>query len=364
MDTYVKDNSPLLLFHDMSDHDLMESLLRLPKIDLHRHLTGSIDAGTAIWVAAKYGVSLPTFILSELEDIIAPTNPVRSLKEYFAAWPILNKLFVSPEATRDIVLAVARQAAEDNVVYLELRMGPRGFLGNDRMQFDQFINAVTDAFKEAYDIYGITIKGILGISRHIYDSIPAQTRNRMFTKMISMIRDNWQQDFVGVDLNGDEERGDGSDYKAFYKMAKKHGFGVTIHAGECGPVSNITTAIEVLGADRIGHGFAAASSQEIMERLKIESYPLEVCPTSNQRLGMIEKIVDLPLKAFKDNGVRFIVCTDNPARCKTTMSQELYKIARAFSFSMEDIKELMQESLECSFADDATRKRVQAKLQK
>jgi len=150
------------LFDIGSDASLMKNILSMPKIDLHRHLTGSIELETAIKVAANYDVELPTYISSDLEDILYNSRRVNNLKEYFSPWwVILNKLFVSNEAIHDIIIEVIRKAAEDNIIYVELRMGPHGFLGNTTFKFEEFIETVSASVAEAKVMFGTVIGCIL-----------------------------------------------------------------------------------------------------------------------------------------------------------------------------------------------------------
>jgi adenosine deaminase len=107
-----------------SDASLLHKIALLPKVDLHRHLTGSISAQTAVKIAAKYDIELPTYIAADLDKILFSQERVADHRQYFVPWPILNKLFISLEAVRELLLEVVRDAALDNVIYTELRIGP------------------------------------------------------------------------------------------------------------------------------------------------------------------------------------------------------------------------------------------------
>lgn len=347
-----------------SDLELMRSIPELPKVDLHRHITGSISGRTAVRLALKYDVELPTFIVYDLEKEIFP-RPVDTLEEYFRAWPILNRLFVSQEAIREIVLQTMKDAAEDNVVYTEIRTNPRGFLGenrvsrenSDKYSFEEFLETVSSAIMEGEKKYGVVARIIVGISRHIFIRFPEGSRSKMFRRMVTMISQFYPQYVVGVDLNGDEKKVGGEPFDYFFWAARSEGLPVTIHAGEEGPVSNVRYALNSLKADRIGHGLAAASDPDLMKDLVKKNCALEICPTSNEVLNK-----KTPLKTFKEHGVPFAVCTDNPARCFTTLSEELFKVAKTLWLTVEDLEELTRNALNHSFADAETKKKVEAKL--
>lgn len=341
----------------------MDRLLSLPKIDLHCHLTGSIDAGTVVRIAARHGVELPTYITSELDTLLYGQRKLKNYEEYFKPWEILNSLFVSVQATREIILEVVRRAAEDNVIYVELRVSPRGFLGNQgRFGFEEFIDAVSASVAEAEARFGTIARCILGVSRHLFGPIRPDTRNRMLARIVSLISGYRPQCFVGIDLNGDEIAADAEQFEVFFRIARRKGFSATVHAGECGPSSNVEYAVKGLHAMRIGHGVAAAGDPALLSLLAAQRCALEICPTSNEMLGVVSSVSDLPLNVLREHGVPFVICSDNPARCKTSLSEELFKVATAFGLSLADVEEMVSRALEHSFADPDTKERIRGRL--
>jgi adenosine deaminase len=345
-----------------TDASLMHRIMLLPKIELHKHLTGSIAAPTAVRIAAKHNIKLPTYIATDLDRVLFSQETVKNHKQYFVPWQILNKLFVSLDAVRELLTDVVRDAASDNVIYTELRLGPRNFLGeNGDYNFREFVDTVADSLRDADARYGTITKCVLGIPRHVFAKFPLLSRNKMFGKMLYAIRER-PDCFVGVDLNGDELAASATDFVTFFKIARQLNLPVTIHAGEVGPAESVSFAVEELGASRIGHGIAAAKSERTLALLAERRCTLEICPTSNKFLGLIKDIRDLPLRRFQERQIPFVICTDNPARCRTSLSEELYKIAKSFSYSSDDLAKLTAEALAAAFVDDVTRSTLAAKL--
>lgn len=345
-----------------SDATLMHKIASLPKVDLHRHVTGSISAQTAVRIAAKYDIDLPTYIAADLDRILFSQESVADHQQYFIPWPILNKLFISLDAVRELLIEVVRDAALDNVVYAELRIGPRAFLGDkSNYSFKEFTKVVADSLREADALFGTVTKCVLGIPRHVFAKLPTPIRTKMFAKMLYTIRE--QPDcFVGVDLNGDELAADGAEFVSFFKMANDLDLPSTIHAGEVGTAENVSYAIQHLYASRIGHGIAAVESEYTLALLAERRCTLEICPTSNKFLGLVENYRDLPLNKLRDHNIPFVICTDNPVRCRTSLTEELFKVAKSFGYSIDEIRKLSQTSGRASFADDATRKILMTKL--
>lgn len=294
MCAYLNNNQRPLIKLETPAQVLMK-IRSLPKIDLHRHLTGSIDASLAIDIALKYDIFLPTYIQSELHSLLTKRPKPLSHVDYFSRWEILNKLFVSAESTYDIVLNVIKKASEDKITYMELRMGPRGFLGVHEFSFERFLKTVSDAIRDGEDKYGTVTRCILGISRHeTFSNIKDDVREKMFYRIVKIMLDYYPRYFVGVDLNGIEAESEDELYTNFFKIAKKKGINVTAHAGELGSANNIIRAIEELGAQRIGHGLAAANKPEVMELIAKHDIALEICPKSNEFLSVISNYRELP----------------------------------------------------------------------
>ena len=179
--------------------------------------------------------------------------------------------------------------------------------------------------------------------------------------MLATIRE-YPDCFVGVDINGDELAAESSEFLNFFKMAAEINLHATVHAGELGSPESMKYAVDMLGASRIGHGIAAARSEEAMKSISEKKCVLEICPTSNKFLGVVNEIRDLPLRLFQERKVPFAICTDNPARCRTSMSEELFRVPKFFSYSITDVHELIKSTLAASFADEPTKKRIAALL--
>jgi adenosine deaminase len=351
-----------LLFSSDSNALLMHKIRSLPKIDLHRHLTGSIDADMAARIGAKYEIPLPTYLSSELDSILFGRRQAATLEEYFTPWETLNRLFSSRGATREIILEVIRKAADDNVIYVELRTGPHGFLGNGTYPFEEFLEIVASATSEAEAKFGTKARFIMGIPRHVFGRIPVDKRNRMCAQIISMLQPYRNECFVGVDLNGIETTAAMEDFAYCFQVAREQGFHVTAHAGECGPAANVAYAVNVLKASRIGHGIAAAADPRVITDLLQKHCALEICPTSNEFLGVVHGVGQLPLGVLQAQGVPFVICTDNPARCKTSLSEELFKVSKAFSLSDSDLLHLTETALAFCFADFSTKEVLRARI--
>jgi adenosine deaminase len=358
----MPDNQIQLGLFGESNPVLMKNILNMPKVDLHRHLTGSITAISAIRVASRFNIELPTFLHADLEELFAINECGVDLNTYFTPWKELNKLFISAEAAYIIVSDVIKEAFADNISYLELRTGPRGFLGQNLFSFKDYINALISAAEDIEKEFKITTRFLLGIPRHNWVKIPHKNRNKMFAKIVNDICKYGSGYFVGVDLNGDELKASGEPFKSFFSIARSNGLKATVHAGEIGPAENIRYALMDLGAQRIGHGLASLDDRDVLSLLKEKNCPLEICPTSNVKLQKFKDIRSIPFDKLWSEGIQTVICTDNPARCRTTLSEELFKIANTFHLSSVKLIDYSLLSISNSFCSSDIKIRLEKQL--
>jgi adenosine deaminase len=354
---------------DASFAETARAIKALPKIDLHRHLAGSITAEIVQDVSDRYSEArLTDAEKSELARLLYFKRRPRDPQDYFAPWPILRKLFTSLRAVRRLVRSVVRDAACDGIAYMELRLGARSLVSEFSSAypygFEDYMHTIADAIATASDVHKFPTRCVLGISSRTFADISHSARDKTFERILAAIeaQRKW---FVGVDLTGLIDPIHGTAFENFFKEAHRKKLGITIHAGEgtFGSSRSVRYAVETLCASRIGHGVAAAHRRETLALLAKHHCTLEICPTSNVILGVVDSASQLPLRVFDQSKVPYVICTDNPARCRTTLSEELTEIAKPpFEKSIDDIAEMMVTAVKASFADNPTKQRVLERL--
>jgi len=140
------------------------------------------------------------------------------------------------------------------------------------------------------------------------------------------------------------------------------GMGFQGHAGEWGPPQSIRDALDVLHADRIGHGVQAIRDPELLERLIRDQVPLDVCPSSNVRISLFSTLEAHPFTEFWRRGVNMTVSSDDPPFFHTTLTDELRHVVRVAGLSRDDLAELQRRAIRVSFADAATKASVLARI--
>jgi aminodeoxyfutalosine deaminase len=167
---------------------------------------------------------------------------------------------------------------------------------------------------------------------------------------------------VALGIGGDEARGPARLFPDVFRQARDLGLHVVAHAGEaCGPES-IRDAVELLGAERIGHGLTAVQDDGVMSILRDRRIPMEVCPGSNVSTGLIARFEDHPLPKFLDAGLTVTLNSDDPAMFGTSLYQEFQHAAQCFALSRETLVGLCRNAIQASFLTAAEKQKLEARL--
>ncbi|GGM42711.1 adenosine deaminase [Paraliobacillus quinghaiensis] len=322
------------------------NLLNEPKIELHCHLDGSVRVETIIDIAEKEGIPLPTVDKEELEkELIAPSE-CPSLDEYLKRFSLPNKVMQSKESLKRITFELFEDAARENVKYLEVRFGPllHTLKGLD---IEEVIQSVIDGMRDAENRYEIKGNIILSCLR----SMPVEGAFDVVEKGKKFLG----KGVVAIDLCASEDEGFSKRFVEPITLAKEYGYRVTIHAGETGSGKNVLEAIELLGAERIGHGIYIKDYDAAYKKVKENQIVLEICPTSNVQTKAVNLFSEHPIYKFHEDGIKVTINTDNRTVSDTTMSKEIDLVDDEFNLSKEDYRQIYINSVEASFADQETK---------
>jgi adenosine deaminase len=255
--------------------------MRLPALaDLHRHLDGSLRSSTLEELAGRVPANLAF-------------TPGMGLAAALARFEFTLSALQQPAAVRRVASEMCEDAACEGVTTLEIRFAPQLHRGAP-------IEAIVDAALEgANGRAGLILCGLYGEPLSLMDRLVdvAASRNGV----------------VGIDLAGGPTPGlpQLADYAPAFRRAAELGIGRTVHAGEARPADEIRAAIEVLGAQRIGHGTTLLDDPRLVDLVIERGVTLEACITSNLHIGAIRAIEEHPLEKWLRLGVRACICTDN-----------------------------------------------------
>ncbi len=299
---------------NIKPRDFRTLLYNIPKIDLHRHLEGSLRLSTLADIAHQHGIDLPSMSLEELRPYVQVVDDAPDFHNFLAKFKLLRRFYSSRETVERITYEAVADAAADNVRYLELRISPVALALNQGFSFEDVIDWVILATNKAQKDYDIQVRLIVLTNR----DEPQYAR-----QLAEIAVDRKNQGIVGLDLAGDEANFASLDeFIDIFHWAKKQGLHITVHAAEAGPPRNAREAVTQLGADRIGHGLRIREDISVMDFIKREQITLEMCPTSNLQTGRIPKLNQHPLFAFHQIGIPVTVNTDDPSISNTTLTDE------------------------------------------
>jgi adenosine deaminase len=335
---------------DTRQRDLRTTLLNLPKIDLHRHLEGSLRLSTLAEIAQEHGVDLPSLSLEELRPYVqvVESDPP-DFQGFLAKFKLLRRFYSTPNAVRRLTSEAIADAAADNVRYLELRFNPVALGHNQGFSFEHVTDWVIEATNEAQKQYNIQVRLIIQIGRH-------EPKYAQELAEIALNRQN--RGVVALDLAGDEINFPVTPFIEVFQWAKSQGLHITAHAAEAGPAHNIVEVIKYLGAERIGHGVQARDNVKIIELLKDRQIPLEMCPTSNLQTGVVPKLALHPLRAFHRLGIPVTINTDDPSISNTTLTDEFLMAYRGIDIPLRDLRQMTLNAAEAAFLPDLEKKRL------
>lgn len=319
---------------------------KLPKIELHCHLDGSVRPSTIIDLANKNNIEIPSKNIEEIKSLMVAPKDCTSLDEYLKRFDLPGLIMQDRESLERIAFELMEDAAKENIVYIEIRFAPLLHI-NKGLSPKEVIESVLSGIKKAENQYDIKGNLILSCMRtmDVKSSYEVIEYGKEFLK----------NGVVAIDLCSSENENFSKKFEEPIALARKYGYRVTIHAGETGIGENVLEAIEILKAERIGHGIFIKDCKEAYDIVKKNKITLEMCPTSNLQTKAIKTIIEYPLIDFYKDDIKVSLNTDNRTVSDINLSNEYEMIFTLFNMSEIDYKKIYLNSVEASFADKETK---------
>jgi len=312
----------------------------LPKIDLHRHLDGSVRLETIFEVGTTYGLGLPGKTIDELRPYVVVSDPQPGLMAFLAKFEWMVGILVNPEICRRVAYENIEDAQREGIDYIELRFSPAFMAGPHGLSQEAVCEAVVDGVTAASKETGVACRLIGILSR----TFGVDSCARELDALLS-IRDH----LVAVDLAGDEGRFPPELFVSHFLRARNAGLGVTVHAGEAAGPESIRRAISDLGATRIGHAVRAVEDESLMELLRRDRIGIECNLTSNLQTSTVPSLKSHPLARFLDFGLLATINTDDPGISAIDLSHELEVAAPAAGLTDDQILQARRNAVGIAF---------------
>lgn len=305
---------------------------RLPKVELHLHIEGAIPK-TALWqLVTKYGgdPSVPTF------EAFERRFEYRGLKQFFQAFDWATSFLRESEDFTFVGREIAGHLTRQNIRYVEAHFSPTVFRQRLAPQ------PIAEALRKGLDAArSVDIQLIAELGRNLGPGGAMRT--------LDQVAELRKLRIVGVGLGGFEPQHPNEVFAAVYERARGFGFRTTAHAGESAGPSSVWGAIRTLRVDRIGHATRAREDPELVRHLASQRMPLELCPLSNLRTGVVTSVADHPLRRYFDAGIPVSLNTDDPLFFGNSLVDEMVAAQDVHRFTRDEIKQLVVSAVEMSW---------------
>lgn len=331
-----------------NDHLTYSDLKAFPKIDLHRHLEGSLRLETLAEIARTHQIDLPGGDSEALRPYVQITNEPPSSRSFLAKFKVLRRFYQNPETIYRLAYEAVADAAADNIRYLELRFSPQALARVRGYSYGEVTDWVIEATRKAAEDYDIQVGLIVTLVRH--DPLNSAR------KVAEAAFERHNRGVVGLDLAGDEVNYPMAPFQDLFIEARALGMGITVHAGEWSGADRVEEAIRELGATRLGHGVRAVENSRTIKLVRERSVTLEVCLTSNTQTGVVRNISHHPLIDLLGLDVLATLNTDDPSVSNISLTDEFDVGIQKLNLSYSDLRKMTLNAADAAFLLPVQRK--------
>ena len=327
---------------------IIQFINQSPKTELHLHIEGSLEPELMFKLSKRNKVEIPFKSVEEIRSAYNFTNLDSFLKIYYQG----SNVLINEEDFFDLTWEYILRCKQDNIVHTEIFFDPQSHLPRG-VSFDKVINGIHKALQKAKDEFNISSKIIMCFLRHLDEESCFDVLNQAC---------NHKDKIIGVGLDSSEKGNPPSKFKRLFEQAIAEGFLTVAHAGEEGPPEYIWDSLNLLKIKRVDHGVQCLNDKKLVEKLVKDQIPLTVCPLSNVKLCVFDKLENHNLKKMLDKGLRVMVNSDDPAYFGGYLNKNLIETSKALNLELSDVKKLIENSFKSSFLNDEDKKKWLKKI--
>lgn len=331
-----------------------EILRKLPKVDLHCHLDGSVRVETIRDLAKSSGNSLPTEDLDDLKKYIQVPPDCKSLSEFLKCFDFYYEFLKSPEAMERIAYELCEDVSKENVRYMEVRFAP-ALQATDKFSIEDVVKNVLTGLEEGGKKFSVRSGAILCVYRSL--------SNGQNSKTVEIAEKFFGKGVVGIDLAGDEVKYPVEQYREAFQFARARKIPITCHAGEAAGPESVRNALR-LGATRIGHGVRVTEDPKLYQEVIDRQVPFEVCVTSNLQTQVVQELHQHPLTQFYKDGLYVTLNTDDRGVSGIDLTHEYGIVHQQLGFSLEDCVKIIRNGINALFLDESEKSKLRRQIEK
>lgn len=323
----------------------------MPKVELHVHLEGSIRPATLLELARRNKEPLPADTVEGLEQWYTFTD----FPHFAEIYQTLSRCIKTADDIELIAHDFLQGQADQNVLHSEVTYTAHTIWKNTQIPFEKQLAALNKARAWGEKELGVSMGLIIDIPRDWADDKDA-------VMIGEWVVDHHGNGVIALGLAGYEVGYPPEDFAVPFDHAAKNNVPAVVHAGETMGADSIWGAMDRLQSVRIGHGVRCVEDPKLVETLRDRQIPLEVCPTSNVCLGVVDRLADHPLPKLVDQGLYVTINTDDPPMFGTTLNDELIRVSGAFGFGEEELQHFMSQAARASLLPKADRKALENRI--
>ena len=327
---------------------ITEFIKKSPKAELHLHIEGTLEPSLLFRLAKENNIQIP---FSSINEIKAAYN-FKNLESFLKIFYQGSRVLLREQDFFDLTWAYLLKCKEENVVHAEIFFDPQTHV-NRGVDFSLVINGIYKALKKANKEFGLTFGVIMCFLRHLDE--------RSAFKMLDHALEH-KDKIIGVGLDSSEIGHPPKKFERVFKKAIDQGFLTVAHAGEEGPPEYIWEALDLLKVKRIDHGVQCLNDKKLVQKLRNDQIPLTVCPLSNVKLCVFDKLNQHNLKKMLKEKLMVMVNSDDPAYFGGYVNKNLIESQIALNFSMDEVKTLIVNSFKSSFLSSEEKKKWISKI--
>lgn len=316
----------------------------LPKVELHLHIEGTLEPELMFELAKRNNVDIP---FSSTEEVSRAYN-FHNLQSFLDIYYQGANVLINEQDFFDLTWAYLLRCQEDNVLHTEVFFDPQTHTARG-IPFDTTVNGIHRALKKGADELGISSKLIMCFLRHLDEESAFETLEQA---------NRHKDKIIGVGLDSAEVGNPAGKFERVFQEAINQGFLTVAHAGEEGPASNIRDALGLLKVTRVDHGVRCSDDPTLVEQLVAQQTPLTVCPLSNIKLKVFDKMEDHNIVHLLRQGLCVTINSDDPAYFGGYMTDNFMAVANAHSLSKKEIAQFTFNAIEASFISDKEKERL------
>ncbi len=313
-----------------------EFIVRMPKVELHVHMEGAIGPRTLLELSRRNGVAIPAQSVADVKRLFNYHN----FNEFLEVFMALTRVIVQSEDFERLAYEMGLTLAAQHVLYAEVMLSPMQHLLRGISLLDA-VKGAERGFQRAERETGIVVRLAMDYGRQ-YGPEYAWT-------VLDMTKKAMGHGVVAWSIGGNEIHHPPEPFADVYAAAREMGLHVMAHAGEVVGPPSVWGAVDVLKAERLGHGIRSADDAVLMGHLRDMDVTLDISPSSNVLTGAVAGWAEHPLRRLYDAGIRVTINSDDPTFFCTTLIEEYRKVVMHFGFTVDDLCMLVLNAAHASF---------------